>query len=317
VTDPEGTLGSPSRRRPTSPPPIGEDAASTRVAVVLASAGRPSLLAEALATCSAQCDVTFEGVVSVPDEQSLPSDRECLSGWRVVTGVRGLAAQRNAALDTLDGVDIVAFFDDDAVLRPDYVANAVRFLDGHPHVVGLTGRVLLDGATTGEVDRTTAASALAQSTTDGGTGQWRESRELYGCNFVVRFSAAAHLRFDARLPLYSWLEDHDYARRLMKIGTLAKVDDCVIVHRAAASGGRQAHLRLGYSQVMNPVYLNRKGSFPAWLAAQQILRPVAKNIALAMGGSSRSWRRERLRGNGTAVCDIARGRITPERIVEL
>ena len=133
----------------------------------------------------------------------------------------------------------------------------------------------------------------------------------------MRLSAAPHLRFDARLPLYSWLEDHDFARRLMKIGKLAEVDDCVIVHRAAASGGRKAHLRLGYSQVMNPVYLNRKGSFPAWLAAQQIFRPVAKNIALSMAGPSRSWRRERLRGNGTAVCDIVRGQITPERIVEL
>ncbi len=290
-----------------------------RVAVVLASAGRPALLAEAIATCSAQLgEVAFEGVVSVPDEHSLPSDRGCLVGWRVVTGARGLAAQRNAALDSLDGVvDVVAFFDDDAVLRPDYIANAVRFLDSHPDVVGLTGRVLLDGATTGEIDRETAASALARSTIDRAIGRWRESRELYGCNFVVRLSAAPHLRFDARLPLYSWLEDHDFARRLLKIGTLAAVDDCVIVHRAAASGGRQAHLRLGYSQVMNPVYLNRKGSFPAWLATQQILRPVAKNIALSVVGPSSSWRRERLRGNGTAVCDIVRGRITPERIVAL
>ena len=68
---------------------------------------------------------------------------------------------------------------------------------------------------------------------------------------------------------------------------------------------------------MNPVYLNRKGSFPAWLAAQQLFRPVAKNIALSAVGSSTSWRRERLRGNTTAALDVVRGRITPERIVEL
>lgn len=289
---------------------------ATRPAIVLASAGRPGLLAEALRTCSAQRDVAFEGVVSVPDEGSLPQDRSALAGWRVVTGVRGLAAQRNAALDALDA-DVVAFFDDDAVVRPDYLARAVRFLDEHPDVLGLTGRVLLDGATTGEVDRDTAAAALDRSAAEEPTGTWRPTRELYGCNFVVRVSAAPDLRFDARLPLYSWLEDHDFARRLRARGPLAEVDDCVIVHRAAASGGRQSHVRLGYSQVMNPVYLHRKGSFPAWLAAQQMFRPVAKNIALSAVGPAAAWRRERLRGNTTAALDLVRGRITPERIVEL
>ena len=183
--------------------------------------------------------------------------------------------------------------------------------------MGLTGRVLLDGATTGEIDCDVAATALDRSISDGLTGSWQPTRELYGCNFVVRVSAAPDLRFDARLPLYSWLEDHDFARRLMDHGALAELDDCVIVHRAAASGGRQAHLRLGYSQVMNPVYLNRKGSFPAWLTAQQVFRPVAKNIALSAVGPAASWRRERLRGNTTAALDVVRGRITPERIVDL
>jgi GT2 family glycosyltransferase len=289
----------------------------TTVAVLLASAGRPQLLAEAMRSCAGQRDVGYQGVLSVPDEDSLPSDPSSLSGWRVVTGVRGLAAQRNAGLDVLDGVDVVAFFDDDAVLRSDYLANAIRFLDGHPDVLGLTGRVLLDGATAGEVSREAARSALVRSEAEPLSGRWRPTRELYGCNFVVRVGSAPHVRFDERLPLYSWLEDHDFARRLMKLGLLAKVDDCVIVHRAAASGGRQAHVRLGYSQVMNPVYLARKGSFPAWLAAQQIFRPVAKNVVLSIAGTSTGWRRQRLRGNSTAVGDAIRGRITPERIVDL
>jgi GT2 family glycosyltransferase len=133
----------------------------------------------------------------------------------------------------------------------------------------------------------------------------------------VRVSAVPQLRFDARLPLYSWLEDRDFAGRLMRYGTLAKVDDCVMVHRAAASGGRQSHMRLGYSQVMNPIYFTGKGSFPLWLTAQQVFRPVAKNIVLSMAGPAKHWRRERLRGNGTAGWDVVRGKITPERIVDL
>jgi hypothetical protein len=171
--------------------------------------------------------------------------------------------------------------------------------------------------TSGEVGRDAAAAALAASAAQPIRGCWRPTRELYGCNFVVRVAGARQLRFDERLPLYSWLEDHDFARRLMRRGVLGAVDDCVMVHRAAASGGRQAHVRLGYSQVMNPVYLARKGSFPLWLAAQQIFRPTAKNVVLSAGGTSAPWRRERLRGNALAARDVVRGRITPERIVDL
>ncbi|MFC5141973.1 glycosyltransferase family 2 protein [Actinomycetospora rhizophila] len=289
----------------------------TTLAVVLASAGRPALLADALRCYEQQEEVDFRGIISVPDEASLPDEPSLLYGWEIVSGTRGLAAQRNAGLDLLDDVEIVAFFDDDAVARSDYLARAVRFLAAHPEVVGLTGRVLLDGKITGEIDRTTTDAVLERSASEARSDAWRPTRELYGANFVVRRSAAPSLRFDERLPLYSWLEDHDFARRLMPFGLLAHVDDCVIVHRAAASGGRQNHRRLGYSQVMNAIHLVRKGSFPAWLAAQQIFRPVAKNVALSVAGPNASWRRQRLRGNLMAVTDVARGRITPERITEL
>jgi GT2 family glycosyltransferase len=149
------------------------------------------------------------------------------------------------------------------------------------------------------------------------SGQWTQTRVLYGCNFAFRVSADPTIVFDSRLPLYSWLEDHDFARRLMRSGKLAKVDDCVIVHRGASSGGRQAHRRLGYSQMMNPIYLWRKGSFPLWLAAWEIFRPTAMNVARSIGGSQAPWRRERLAANWMALGDALRGRVTPERILEL
>jgi GT2 family glycosyltransferase len=290
---------------------------STRTAVVIASANRPDLLAEILRSCARQQGTEFRTVVSVPDQGSLPADRSLLDGVHVVTGSRGLAAQRNAALRAITGVDVVAFFDDDAVPRDDYVAQAIEFFERHPEVVGLTGRVLLDGKIRGEVPRDVAEAALASSARQPTSQAWRPSRELYGCNFAFRLDRAPALRFDERLPLYSWLEDHDFARRLMRYGILANYAGCIIVHRAAASGGRQAHLRLGYSQVMNSIYLAQKGSFPLWLSAQQIFRPVAKNVALSMIGPAKSWRRERLRGNVLAGRDAARGRIMPERIVDL
>jgi len=294
-----------------------EELGAPRVAVVLASAGRPHLLGQAVRWCNAQVGRPFKGVVSVPDAASLPDDATALEGWTVVTGTRGLAAQRNAGMDAVPDVDLVAFFDDDAVVREDYLATAVDFLTQHPEVVGLTGRVLADGAVTGEISEADAEELLEISRQEPAPQWWTQTRELYGCNFVVRTSPASALMFDSRLPLYSWLEDHDYARRLMRRGLLAHVDDCVIVHRAAASGGRQSHVRLGYSQVMNPVYLLSKGSFPLWLAAHEIVFRGAKNVVLSTYGPSSKWRRERLRGNLLGVADVVRGRITPERAAQL
>lgn len=292
--------------------------AITTVGVVIASAGRPHLVVDIVQSCRAQRGVQFHGVVSVPDEGSLPVDRTILEGWTVLVGVRGAAAQRNVGIDALgDDVAVVCFFDDDAVLREDYLINAMRFFEQNPGVVGMTGRVLLDGKLSGEIAKERAFEALDRSGGESPSAGWRYTRELYGANFAFKLTAAPQMRFDDQLPLYSWLEDHDVARRLLKLGPLAQVDDCVIVHRAAASGGRQNHTRLGYSQVMNAVYLQKKGSFPVWLTAQQILRPFLKNVALSVIASSRGWRRERLRGNFLALADVARGRITPGRIVEL
>lgn len=282
-------------------------------AVVLASAGRAGLLAHVVTDLADQTCPDFVRVISVPDEQSLPADRD---GWQVVTGARGLAAQRNAGLAALSGVDVVFFFDDDAVVRPDYIENALGFLAAHPGVVGLTGRVLLDGATRGEVPLTHARDVVATSDRQP-TGRWRSTRQLYGCNFAFRTAAAPQPAFDARLPLYSWLEDHDFARRLMPAGRLAVVEDCVVVHRAAASGGRTEHVRLGYSQVMNPVHLKVKGSFPLWLMLYELGRPVLKNLVRAAAGRESHWRRRRLRGNALAFRDALAGRITPERITVL
>ena len=287
-----------------------------RAAVVMASAGRPALLGEVIGDLDRQTIRFAARVVTVPDASSVPDGLG--DDWVVVTGTRGLAAQRNAGIDALsDDIDVVFFFDDDAVVREDYLEEALGWFQQHPDALGLTGRVLLDGATTDEIPRSTADEAIARSTGEPHSGRWTPSRTLYGCNFAYRRSAVPELRFDSRLPLYSWLEDHDFARRLMRHGELAKVEDCVIVHRGASSGGRTNHRRLGYSQFMNPVHLRRVGSFPVWLTAWEIFRPTAKNVVRSVAGSERAWRRERLRGNLMAVGDVLRGRITPERISTL
>lgn len=293
-------------------PPGGSD---PRIAVVLASAGRPELLGEVIADLGRQTRQDFTLVLSVPNRDSLP--RTGIPEGALVVHDRGLAAQRNAGLGAVPDATHVFCFDDDAVVRTDFLERAVEFFADHPDVVGLTGRVVLDGAAAEEIPRVVAERALAESAAAPMSGQWAPTRELYGCNFAFRMDLVPGERFDGRLPLYSWLEDHDFARRLMRHGRLAKVADCVIVHRGVKSGGRMAHERLGYSQVMNPAYLHHVGSFPLGLAARETWPRVAKNAVRSLGGPEAKWRRERLRGNLRAAGDVLRRRFTPERIRDI
>ena len=284
-----------------------------RIAVVLASAGRPQLLSEVISDLSRQT-LPFTLVVSVPDRDSLPV--EGLPEGTELVHARGLAAQRNAGIAVVPEAEFIFFFDDDAVVRRDFLEHGVAFMGRHPEVVGITGRVLLDGASGAEVSRQDALAALDASSGQPRGRRWKPSRELYGCNFAYRVSGAGGEVFDGRLPLYSWLEDHDFARRLMRHGALAVVEDCVIVHRGVKSGGRTAHKRLGYSQMMNPLYLHHVGSFPAWLAFHEIVFRCGKNLVLSAASPERVWRRQRLMGNLAALGDALRRRFTPERMLD-
>jgi GT2 family glycosyltransferase len=294
------------------------DQAEVVVAIIVASVGRPEVLADVVADLDRQTHPVRHRVLSVPDESSLP-EGGAPAGWLVVND-SGLTAQRNVGVRAVPDADVIFFFDDDAVVRDDYVERAVAVFARRPEVVGLTGRVLLDGAAGREIEREVAVSAIkASAEHPAGTAQPAEAPvlALYGCNFAYRASAARDVLFDDRLPFYSWLEDRDFARRLARFGRLVRADDCVIVHRGVKSGGRMAHTRFGYSQVMNPCYFIRTGSFSVGLAVHQMFRPVAKNIACSIVGAERGWRRERLRGNLLAAADVVRGRFTPERIREL
>jgi succinoglycan biosynthesis transport protein ExoP len=88
------------------------------------------------------------------------------------------------------------------------------------------------------------------------------------------------------------------------------------VHLGTKSG-RQSGLRLGYSQIANPVYLVRKGSFAWCRAIRQIARNVAMNIAFSWRPEPYVDRRGRLRGNVIAIKDLARGQLHPLRILAM
>ena len=140
----------------------------------------------------------------------------------------------------------------------------------------------------------------------------------YGCNMAIRLDPVRQhaLRFDERLPLYAWSEDIDFTHRLARFGWIAKLHGARGVHLGTKQG-RTPGRRLGYSQVANPVYLFRKGSYTWGRAARSVGRNLVANAARAFHPEAYIDRRGRLQGNMLAFLDMLRGRMTPERILEL
>jgi GT2 family glycosyltransferase len=140
----------------------------------------------------------------------------------------------------------------------------------------------------------------------------------YGCNMAVRMAAVERLgcRFDENLPLYGWLEDVDFSRRLALCGRLVRAPAACGVH-LGIKRGRQSGRRLGYSQIANPVYLSRKGTCPWRRSLRLMARNVAANLLRAVKPEPYVDRAGRVAGNLRAFKDLCAGRLAPERILEL
>ncbi len=145
----------------------------------------------------------------------------------------------------------------------------------------------------------------------------RDIHALYGCNMAIRLGAADGLRFDEMLPLYGWLEDIDFTYRVgRRGGRMVKAEAMAGVHMGT-KGGRTSGVRLGYSQIANPVYMLRKRSVPQRLAWRLMRNNLFSNIGRSLWAEPHVDRIGRLRGNLIALCDLVTGRIDPRRILEL
>ena len=283
------------------------------IAVVIATLGRPDIVTATLkylletqtlkpATVIVSCAVNEDA----GNAANLPA-------VTVVTGPPGLAAQRNAALASLPaGIDVVVFFDDDFVPDAGWLMAAARTFRDDPQVVAFTGRVLADGIKGPGLSFNEAVRIV--ETADCSADWVRiEPFSPYGCNMAFRLSAVGDLRFDERLVLYGWLEDRDFGATLAKRGgRLTKCASACGVHMGVKSG-RVAGDRLGYSQVVNPIYMLRKGTMTAGQVAGQLFRNISSNIVGAVRPEPFIDRRGRLRGNLRGLADVLRGRLEPER----
>ncbi len=89
-----------------------------------------------------------------------------------------------------------------------------------------------------------------------------------------------------------------------------------ILQYLGAKSGRVAGDRLGYSQVVNPIYLARKGTFPWSHALPSAARHFAMNALRSLAPEPHVDRFGRLRGNLRALGDLLRGRAHPTRILD-
>jgi GT2 family glycosyltransferase len=124
------------------------------------------------------------------------------------------------------------------------------------------------------------------------------------------------IRFDEKLPLYGWQEDIDFSRRVAPYGQIVKARQLQGVH-LGTKRGRTSGVRLGYSQIANPIYLIRKGSL-SWKHAKMLMwRNLAANFARSIYPEPWIDRRGRLKGNFLALRDLVVGHLSPDRIMNL
>jgi GT2 family glycosyltransferase len=291
-----------------------------RIAIGIATRGRAAMLAETLRELRRQLRPPDRLLVchTVPDDIAGAAAAAPVAEF--IASPPGLPRQRNAILDAAaeDGSDAVLFLDDDFLPAPDYLAVTEAVLEARPDCVVTTGTVLADGAKGPGIRPEEGREILARDRPPGDPLAAQAHFNGYGCNMAVRMAPVlAHgLRFDEALPLYAWYEDIDFTRALGRHGAILRLEGARGVHLGVKSA-RTPGLRLGYSQVVNPVYLARKGTFPWNHAIPSAARHIAMNLARSPWPEPEVDRWGRFRGNMIGLWDLVRGRAAPSRILSL
>ncbi len=289
-----------------------------QIAVGIATAGRPQMVRAVLDELRRQARRPDRIVVCAPasaDVEGIAADEKT----EIVVGPRGLTRQRNAILGRLAEFDAAVFFDDDFLPSPSYLAVVEEVFLAHPDICMVTGRLIADGIIGPGLPLDEARRRLAAPDLPGETEADLETvTNGYGCNMAVRLAPVrqGQCRFDERLPLYGWLEDLDFSRQLARHGRIVKAAGARGVH-LGIKHGRQSGVRLGYSQIANPIYLSWKGTC-SWPHALRLMsRNIAANLARSLKPEPYIDRVGRTVGNIKAFRDLIAGRLDPERIMEL
>ena len=247
--------------------------AALRIAVGIVTVGRAGVLAETIAELRRQTRQPDRLIVCGVAEGDVAGVER--GAAELITAPLGATVQRNAVLDAAADCDVVVFFDDDFLPAPGYLAAMEPVFAAHPDIVAATGHVIADGIKGPGLTAAAGRVLLRADTGAEAAGAAFPVYNAYGCNMALRLATLRDLglRFDEALPLYAWYEDIDLCRRAARHGRIMHIPGARGVHLGTKLG-RTSGVRFGYSQMVNPVYLARKGSF-SWGRA---LRSMARNL---------------------------------------
>ena len=276
-----------------------------KIAIAVATAGRPDLVPRVLqymATQSRPADIlaVCPATPKDCDLDRIPKEIDV----RVISSSVGSCAQRNALIREIDA-DVMVFFDDDFLPAPDFLFELEKLMTEHGDVVVATGHVAADGINGPGFDYEEALGIVEDLGPNVAGNALTNVNNGYGCNMAIRLDVAKSqgITFDENLPLYGWLEDVDFSRRLAAFGRVVKSERLRGVHMGTKTSGRSPGKRLGYSQMANRIYLVRKGTLTRSQMWSGNFNNLAANTVKSLAPEPWVDRRGRLLGNSLALWD--------------
>ena len=296
-------------------PGPGNGPASMRIAVIVASIRRSEEIYQLLYHLARQSKQPSSIILSVERKSDLPDHLD--PRVQIVMGPKGLTAQRNRGLElALDTSDIIIFFDDDFLPTDNTLDKISVLFYENSDIIGATGRVLRDGVKLGGLSYEEAIATLESHTHHLTEPEIVniDSQDLYGCNMAFRTAAIGNTRFDEKLPLYAWQEDVDFAGQLSAKGRVVKTNAFCGVHRGV-NKGRSPGFALGYSQMVNPTYLVRKGTMLPLKATKLMMKNFIANHVRVLYPEAFIDRAGRMRGNWLGLWHIMAKKSDPTTIL--
>jgi GT2 family glycosyltransferase len=298
--------------------------------VVIATTGRPSHAASVLEKLQRQTKPPAWIVIVGASERDLPKYNHNIFSSKtdiIVSPRVGSSSQRNVGIEYIKHANhlngarcFLAFFDDDFIPADNWLEMAASAFKADPALAGLTGHVLADGVNGAEISLAEAERYLSGELPP--RSHWsavarpKVVESLYGCNMAVRGDVAAMCRFDEALPLYSWQEDCDYSGQARRYGRTMIMPLCRGVHQGVKAA-RTSGLRMGYSQIANPIRIAFRRNMSALRAARFVLKALAANLIRSAQGRRNPDYPGRLRGNMLALADMLQFKLDSRRILEL
>ena len=139
--------------------------------------------------------------------------------------------QRNIIYNEVLESDVIIYLDDDFLPNRHYLKHVEEEFLRDPQIAVATG-VLIEDRVRGPGVSVENGLDLLAATNLSAEPQCNEVFSGYGCNMAIRVKTMKgnSLTFDENLPLYGWLEDMDFSRRISKYGKIVQTNKLSGVH---------------------------------------------------------------------------------------